>query len=182
MGTKTDPLVHCHHALESAMLNSAVLVLLLALADPPNSSSPVAALSGLPRHSSPVLSERSLAAWRGVLMATEGRRAIEASFLPGHPPDTVFGYFTVEENARLITRRRWLGRRTTGSLVFELKDGGGLMLHPMRDSLVGELTDPTGQLIGWKTALIELTPLRRGSQSRLRQAEETGERRRQTGP
>lgn len=144
------------------MLNRVVLVLVLALAGPPDGSSPVAAPSALPRQSSPTRFERPLGAWRGsLIVATEGRRAIEASFVPGHQPDTVFGYFTIEDDGRPITPLRRLGRPMTGSLVFELKDGGRVVLRRIGDRLVGEVLDPTGQFIRWRTAMMELTPLRR---------------------
>lgn len=145
------------------MLNRALLVLLLALAGPPEGSAPVTAPSALPRESSSAPLQSPLGAWHGsVMVGTGAPRAIEASFAPGHQPGTVFGYFTIIENGRPITTLRRLGRPMTGSLVFDLKEGGRVVLRRTGDRLVGDVMDPAGQLVEPATGMMELTPVRRG--------------------
>jgi hypothetical protein len=130
------------------MLNKAVLLLLFAITGSPSGGVPVAvAPSALAVAAVPLRTDLTLGAWQGTLVDGAGvRRPLEVSVADGVRRDTVFGYFTLLTKGREVTVRR-LGRVVGDDLVFELRDGGRVALRLLSGRLVGDVIDPSGQLV-----------------------------------
>ncbi len=137
------------------MLSKAVLLMLLSVtgSDVPITAAP----SALAVTAVPLRAELTLGAWQGTLIDEAGaRRPLEVSMADGLRRDTVFGFFTLA--GRETTVRR-LGRVVGGDLLFDLHDGGRIVLRLQSGRLVGDLVDPAGQLTAGRGTL-ELARLR----------------------
>ncbi len=137
------------------MLSKAVLLMLLSVtgSDVPITAAP----SALAVTAVPLRAELTLGAWQGTLIDEAGaRRPLEVSMADGLRRDTVFGFFTLA--GRETTVRR-LGRVVGGDLLFDLHDGGRIVLRLQSGRLVGDLVDPAGRLTAGRGTL-ELARLR----------------------
>ena len=133
------------------MLSKAVLLMLLTVSGSPTGGDLTAAPSALAVTAAPLRAELTLGAWQGALIDEAGaRRPLEVSMADGLRRDTVFGLFTLA--GRETTVRR-LGRVVGDDLVFDLRDGGRIVLRLQSGRLVGDLVDPAGQLAAGRGTL-----------------------------
>ena len=137
----------------------AILLMLLTVTGAPTGADvPITvAPSALAVAAAPLRPDLTLGSWHGTLIDEAGaRRPLEVSMAGGLRRDTVFGLFTLA--GRDTTVRR-LGRVVGDDLVFDLLDGGRIVLRLQSGRLVGNVVDPAGQIAAGRGTL-ELGRLR----------------------